>query len=177
MPIITGMRVLLSCFLVWCVVAWPAVRAGESERSADLPAADRVVVRKHDRQLLLMRHGEVLRSYRVSLGLQPAGPKERSGDFRTPEGSYRLARRNARSDYFLSIQVSYPNAEDERNARRNGWRVGGLVMIHGLPNVLRHPASYYTNQDWTDGCIALSNSDMVEFWLLTQDNIPIEIRP
>lgn len=154
-----------------------AVRAEPLERSADLPVADRVVVSKHERQLQLIRRGEVLRSYRISLGLQPAGPKERSGDFRTPEGVYRLARRNARSDYFLSIQVSYPNAEDERNARRNGWRAGGSIMIHGLPNLLKHPAGYYINQDWTDGCIALSNSDMVEFWLLTQDNIPIEIRP
>jgi murein L,D-transpeptidase YafK len=171
------MRVLIYLSLSLCVLMPHAVRAEPVERGADLPVADRVVVLKRERQMQLIRRGEMLRSYRISLGLQPAGPKERSGDFRTPEGTYRLARRNSRSDYFLSIQVSYPNADDERNARRNGWRVGGSIMIHGLPNLLRHPASYYTNQDWTDGCIALSNSDMVEFWLLTQDNIPIEIRP
>ena len=81
-----------------------------------MPIADRIVVRKSERRLYLMRHGEVLRSYRVALGLQPAGPKERAGDFRTPEGRYLLTRRNARSDYFLSIQVSYPN--DRRHAPR-----------------------------------------------------------
>ena len=50
-------------------------------------------------------------------------------------------------------------------------------MIHGLPNTLKHPASYYSSNDWTDGCIALSNSDMVEVWMRTQDNIPIDIYP
>jgi murein L,D-transpeptidase YafK len=52
-----------------------------------------------------------------------------------------------------------------------------LIMIHGLPNYLKHPANYYASNDWTDGCIALSNSDMVEVWMRTQDNIPIDIYP
>ncbi len=111
------------------------------------------------------------------MGLNPNGQKEREHDFRTPEGRYNLARRNTRSDYFLSIQVSYPNKEDERRARKNGWAPGGSIMIHGLPNTPRHPPAYYSSTDWTDGCIALSNSDMVEVWMLTQDNIPIDIFP
>jgi murein L,D-transpeptidase YafK len=141
------------------------------------PVADQVIVRKSERRMLLMRRGEVLRSYHVALGLMPEGTKERAGDFRTPEGAYRLTRRNARSDFFLSIQVSYPNEADLRRARHNGWKPGGSIMIHGLPNILRHPPDYYAGQDWTDGCIALSDSDMVEFWLMTQDNAPIDIRP
>jgi murein L,D-transpeptidase YafK len=146
-------------------------------RDTELPIADRVVVLKSERRLQLLRRGQVLRSYRIALGLQPDGAKERAGDFRTPEGSYRLTRRNARSDFFLSIQVSYPNDSDRLNARRNGWDPGGSIMVHGLPNNMRRATDYYLTQDWTDGCIALSNSDMVEFWLLTQDNLPIEIRP
>jgi murein L,D-transpeptidase YafK len=145
--------------------------------SAELPMAERVVVYKSRRQMLLLRRGAVLRTYRVSLGLQPSGPKERSGDFRTPEGSYRLTRRNTRSDFFLSVQVSYPNDEDMRSARRNRWQAGGSIMVHGLPNAPRHPLGAYAGQDWTDGCIALSNSDMVEFWLMTQPNVPIDILP
>jgi murein L,D-transpeptidase YafK len=50
-------------------------------------------------------------------------------------------------------------------------------MIHGLPNSLKHSPDYYSSNDWTDGCIALSNSDMVEVWMRTQDNIPIDIYP
>jgi murein L,D-transpeptidase YafK len=143
----------------------------------DPGGADRVVVYKHQRLLQLLREGEVLRSYRISLGLQPDGPKERSGDFRTPEGSYRLTRRNAHSDFFLSVQVSYPNATDAVLARRNRWKTGGSIMVHGLPNVMRRPVSQYVSRDWTDGCIALSNTDMVEFWQLTGYETPIDIYP
>ena len=151
-----------------------AVSAG---LSAQLPIADAIVVRKAERKLYLMRHGEVIRSYRVALGLQPQGPKEHAGDFRTPEGHYQLTRRNSRSDYFLSIQVSYPNADDMRRAHSQHMDPGGSIMIHGLPNNLRHPPDYYASADWTDGCIALSNSDMVEVWLMTQDNVRVEILP
>jgi len=142
-----------------------------------LPRADRVVVYKSQRKMLLMRNDTVLRTYKIALGLNPVGHKERSGDFRTPEGTYRLGRRNPRSDFFLSIQVSYPNDVDQRNARKNGWDAGGSIMIHGLPNQLKHTPAYYETRDWTDGCIAVSNSEMVEIWLLTSDNVPIDIRP
>ena len=145
--------------------------------SATVPIADQVLVRKSERRLYLLRHGEILRSYRVALGLIPDGPKERAGDFRTPEGRYQLTRRNSRSDYFLSIQVSYPNADDLRRARRDHVNPGGSIMIHGLPNLQRHPPDYYAAADWTDGCIAMSNADMVELWLMVQDNTPIDIRP
>jgi murein L,D-transpeptidase YafK len=145
--------------------------------SATIPVADRILVRKSERRLYLMRGGEVLRSYRIALGLQPDGPKERAGDFRTPEGRYLLTRRNARSDYFLSIQVSYPNDDDVRRAHHQHVDPGGSIMLHGLPNNLRHPPEYYATADWTDGCIAMSDSDMVELWMMTQDNTPIDILP
>jgi murein L,D-transpeptidase YafK len=145
--------------------------------AAEMAAADHVVVRKSERKLYLYSGSRLLGTYRVELGLSPIGQKEREHDFRTPEGHYYLERRNIRSDFFLSIQVSYPNKEDELRARRNRWPPGGLIMIHGLPNNLKHSAEYYATNDWTDGCIALSNSDMVEVWMRTQDNIPIDIYP
>ena len=144
---------------------------------ASLPVVDRVVVRKGARQLLLMHGGNVVRSYHIQLGLNPVGQKERSGDFRTPEGSYRLERRNPRSDYFLSIKVSYPNAGDLKRARTRHWDTGGSIMIHGLPNLLKHDPEFYATHDWTDGCIAVSNADMVEIWMLASDDVPIDIVP
>ena len=142
-----------------------------------LPTVDRVLVRKGERRLLLMHGGNVVRTYHVQLGLSPVGQKERSGDFRTPEGTYRLERRNPRSDFFLSIKVSYPNQDDLKRAKRGHWDTGGSIMIHGLPNQLRHEPDYYTSHDWTDGCIALSNADMVEIWMLVPDDVPIDILP
>jgi Uncharacterized protein conserved in bacteria len=142
-----------------------------------LPMADRVLVSKSERTLQLLRNGEVLRTYKVALGLRPEGHKEFEGDFRTPEGVYHLSRRNPNSEYFLSIQIDYPNERDIARARRQGVRPGGAIMIHGQPNMPRKPRDYYSNVDWTEGCIAVSNSDMVEIWLMTPPDTPIEIKP
>lgn len=171
--------------LASCVAASPALAEGSLPSSAlvssgvesALPFADRVVVLKSERKLQLLHKGAVLRTYKVALGLRPEGHKEFEGDFRTPEGQYRLTRRNPNSEYFLSIQVDYPNDRDVARARKQGLKPGGSIMIHGQPNVPRKPRDYYTNVDWTEGCIAVSNSDMVEIWLMTPPDTPIEIQP
>jgi len=144
---------------------------------AGLPLADSVVVRKSERRLYLMRKGSVLRTFKVALGLRPDGHKQYEGDYRTPEGKYRLVRRNPNSEFFLSIQVSYPNDDDISRARKQGQRPGGAIMIHGQPNIPTRSRDYYQTVDWTEGCIAVSNSDMVEIWLMTPPDTPIEIQP
>jgi murein L,D-transpeptidase YafK len=153
-------------------LGWPTAAT-----ATEFATADHVVVRKAERRLYLYNGSKLIGEYKVALGLSPVGTKERERDFRTPEGRYYLARRNTHSDYFLSIQVSYPNKEDELKAKKNHWAPGGSIMIHGWPNQPKHPARYYASSDWTDGCIALSNSDMVEVWMRTRDNIPIDIYP
>jgi murein L,D-transpeptidase YafK len=174
----------LTASLLLCLVAGAAGADGLPDAQpvmlgtlSELPAVDRVLVRKSERRLLLMHGGNIVRSYHVELGLSPVGQKERSGDFRTPEGSYRLERRNPRSDFFLSLKVSYPNPDDLKRAHRGHWDTGGSIMIHGLPNQLKHEPDYYNNHDWTDGCIAVSNADMVEIWMLVPDDVPIDIVP
>lgn len=168
--------------LVAALAVLAPVRAGiavvNTSTSADLlQPADAVLVVKSERKLYLLRGGQPYRSYKIALGLNPEGHKEREGDYRTPEGRYELDMRNTRSEFFLSIRVSYPNERDVQNARRNRTRPGGSIMIHGLPNVPKRSAEYYRRTDWTDGCIALSNEDMLEVWLLTRPYTPIEIRP
>ena len=142
-----------------------------------LPMASEVVVHKAKRRLELWQGGKLLRAYRISLGLNPSGHKQHEGDFRTPEGRYVLDVRNPRSEFFLSMRVSYPNARDVARARKAGVAPGGQIMIHGLPNEPRWPPDHYAREDWTDGCIALSNADMMEVWMLVADGTPIDIRP
>jgi murein L,D-transpeptidase YafK len=148
------------------------------QQSVPVPdQADFVLVDKSDRKLYLFKAGRVLREFDVSLGLVPTGPKQREGDFKTPEGRYMLDARNVNSDYFLSIHVSYPDASDWARARAQGVDPGNGIMIHGMPNEPKRDLSTYRATDWTDGCIAVSNSDMVDIWLMTRDPTPIEIRP
>lgn len=143
----------------------------------DFPMADQVIVHKAKRRLELLRNGEVFRSFPVALGGNPEGHKQKEGDQRTPEGTYRLDLRNVNSAFFLAMRVSYPNDEDVRQARQRGVRPGNNIMIHGLPNVPRYPLDHYLYADWTDGCIAVSNSAMIDIWLSVPDDTPITILP
>jgi murein L,D-transpeptidase YafK len=148
-----------------------------SAQAAEPESADRLVVVKSERKLYVMQGTDVVRSMDIALGLVPEGHKEQEGDFRTPEGTYHIEARNSASEYFLSLKISYPNASDRAHARQLGVDPGGQIMIHGLPNEPRYSESYYSGWDWTDGCIAVSNSDMVDLWLMTAVQTPIEIRP
>ena len=145
--------------------------------AGEFPEADQVVVEKAARKLHLMRNGKAFRTFEIALGIQPDGDKEREGDFRTPEGRYLLDVRNPNSEFFLSIHVSYPNRQDRREAKKGGVDPGGSIMIHGQPNEPKKSEAFYRSQDWTNGCIAVSNSDMIDIWLMTGKNTPIDIRP
>ncbi len=145
--------------------------------ATDFPLADRVVIDKSDRELYLLKNGDIFRTFKIALGIRPVGDKHHEGDFKTPEGTYRLDQRNPDSDFFLSIHVSYPNASDRREANAVGADPGGAIMLHGQPNEPTHSEAYYRTRDWTNGCVALSNSDMIDVWLMTGKNTVIEIRP
>ena len=155
-------------------LGWPGftgVQAGE------FPVADKVVVEKSKRKLHLLKDGVPFRTFDIALGIRPEGDKVQEGDFRTPEGNYLLDARNPDREFFLSLHVSYPNQRDRAEARSKGVDPGGAIMIHGQPNDPTRSEAYYRTQDWTNGCIAVSNSDMIDIWLMVADNTPIEIRP
>ncbi len=145
--------------------------------AGQFPVADKVIIEKAARQLHLLQKGKIFRTFKIALGIVPIGDKKQEGDFKTPEGNYLLDARNPNSEFFLSIHVSYPNLADRREAAAEGVDPGGAIMIHGQPNEPTRSEAYYRTQDWTNGCIAVSNSDMIDIWLMTGENTPIEIRP
>lgn len=141
------------------------------------PKIDKVLVLKSERKLMLLSGDKAVRAYKIALGGQPVGPKTRQGDHKTPEGYYLLDQRNAHSRFHKSLHVSYPNANDATNARKNGVDPGGDIMVHGLPNGFGWLGSTHTFSDWTDGCMAVTNAEMDEIWDLVKNGTPIEIRP
>ncbi|HVC02837.1 MAG TPA: L,D-transpeptidase family protein [Steroidobacteraceae bacterium] len=163
--------------LGWILAALVHAATAAAAPAAGQLFANHVVVRKAAHMLYLYHDKQLLGAYPIELGLDPVGPKRREDDFRTPEGHYLLERRNPRSDYFLSIQISYPNEQDEARAKRHHWAPGDDIMIHGTPNAPRLPGAYYRTQNWTNGCIALSDSNMIEVWMKTKDDTPIDIYP
>jgi murein L,D-transpeptidase YafK len=50
-------------------------------------------------------------------------------------------------------------------------------MIHGITNGLGWIDSRHRISDWTDGCIAVTDSEIEEIWSLVPDGTPVEIRP
>ena len=139
--------------------------------------ADKVLVEKKARRLTLLSNGEVIKTYKIALGRNPVGPKERQGDNKTPEGIYIIDSRNRNSDYHLSLHISYPNEIDIKRARERGISPGGDIMIHGLKNGFSWIGASHTEDDWTNGCIAVTNQEMEEIYKFVPDGTIVEIRP
>ncbi|WP_349537436.1 L,D-transpeptidase family protein [Sagittula sp. NFXS13] len=138
--------------------------------------ADHIYVSKDDRMMYLMQDEIVLKSYSIAMGAQwDAGPKQREGDERTPEGSYHIDWRNPRSVAHLSLHISYPDSDDRARGQENGYDPGSNIMIHGLPNGWGALGSLHRLLNWTDGCIAVTNSEMQEIWSFTPNQTPITI--
>ncbi len=160
-------------FRVLMIVALGVVLVGCSKfQTYTGPAVTRVIINKSDRMLFLMNDEQVLESYRVGLGFAPRGHKTVEGDGRTPEGEYRIDRRNPNSEFYLSIGISYPNAEDVAYARERGQSPGGDIFIHGRPWKNRKGG-----QDWTAGCISVSNRQIEQIYAMVQNGTPITINP
>ena len=161
--------VVLSAALAWA--NWPMERLGEGAR------ADLVVVRKSARVLELYAGDSLLKSYAVSLGGDPLGPKSAEGDGRTPEGSYVLDYRKSDSSFHRALHISYPSAGDTAQAMVNGVDPGGLIMVHGLPNGLGFLGRLHRFFDWTEGCVAVTNREIDEIWAAVADGTQIRVEP
>lgn len=130
-----------------------------------------LLVYKQRRRLFVMSGDEVLRSYHAELGFTPTGHKQFEGDGRTPEGTYRIDRRNPQSEYYLSLGISYPNRNDAARAHAQGKSPGGDIFIHGTTR------PFQGKRDWTAGCIAVSNRVMRELFAAIRVGTVIHIAP
>lgn len=138
---------------------------------------DRILIEKKERRLMLLSKDEVLKTYRIALGGNPVGPKERAGDNKTPEGIYIIDARNKNSRYHLSLHLSYPNERDKRRARELGVSPGGGIMIHGIKNGFEWVGKAHTEVDWTKGCIAVTDEEIEEIARVAPNGTIVEIRP
>jgi murein L,D-transpeptidase YafK len=137
----------------------------------------KILIEKRERRLSLISKDKVLKSYKVALGGNPNGPKERIGDGKTPEGTYIIDSRNRDSRYHLSLHISYPNEKDKKRARELGVSPGGNIMIHGLKNGFSWVGDSHTAVDWTEGCIAVTDEEIEEIAQSVPNGAIVEIRP
>jgi murein L,D-transpeptidase YafK len=171
--ILTGIAIIAALSIV------AAVLLLDDRQAPGLPAdvrADSILVEKSTHRMSLIKDGQPLRTYRVSLGLGGPEPKSREGDARTPEGTYVIDRRNPRSCCHLALHISYPSPADLAAAQTRGAKAGSDVEIHGLRNGLGWLGRLHRLLDWTSGCIAVTNSEMDEIWRVVPDGTPIVIK-
>lgn len=156
-----------------------------------LPLKDpRIIIYKSQRRAELLSGQTLIKTYKLALGGHTAGPKEKIGDDRTPEGQYYLCSCLYRSVFHIFLGLNFPNSNDaesclkrgdlseldynrirkaEQAHRRPPWNtmLGGAVGLHGGG----------TNMDWTMGCIAFDDKDIEELCVATRYWTPVEIRP
>lgn len=140
-------------------------------------AADSIVVYKRERTLVLFNRGVPIRSYFVALGSKPVGDKERVGDQKTPEGLFHINAHNPASKFHLALRISYPDDAHRARAAALGVDPGGDIMIHGLPKEYSEAGKNHLKNDWTNGCVALSNQEIEEIWHAVPDGTPVQIKP
>src|SRR5713226_1742912 len=89
--------------VLFAVLLEIAGSAGSSGATPSKQKADRIVIVKSERTLTLLSGGQVLKTYKVALGGDPVGAKEKAGDKKTPEGEYVIDSKNAKSRFHLAL--------------------------------------------------------------------------
>ena len=157
------------------LVTTPAAANVDPRGKDGSPRITQLLLDKSARRLYLLQGRTPVRSYVVDLGPNPTGHKENRGDGRTPEGLYHITHRNPGSSFFLSLGISYPNAQDRARAHALGRDPGGDIFIHGRGPEGNRFAQ--TNRDWTAGCIAVKDEEIEEVYAMLRPGIPIVINP
>ena len=178
----TRRGVLAGAAALAALAAPPARAKSESVpggRGVKVPV-DVVVIEKRRRRMHLYYRDRILRSYRVALGQNPTGHKRDRGDGRTPEGLYRIDLKKPDSRFGLALRIDYPNGRDRAQAAARGGDPGGQIYIHGQPMEATQLAYFrvkFAREDWTDGCIAVTNSEMAEIFRSVREGTPVLVRP
>ena len=155
-------------FFVWA--HWPEVPV-----DTRYPVTE-VVILKAERELILYSGDKPLKVFKVALGGNPVGQKEQEGDGKTPEGEYVISGRNPKSQFHLSLHISYPNADQVARAKQKGTNPGGDIMIHGIRKGLGWVGRGHEFVDWTTGCVAVTNEEIEEIYRSVPDGTKVIIK-
>ena len=178
----------------------PAQPRGQTPQNDNSEDRYRILIKKGERKLYLYSHEngkeKLVKTYQIALGNNPTSAKRKQGDGATPEGDYYITHKNARSRFYLSLGVSYPNIADADKGSKEGLvtkaeyqaitnairaktkppqntRLGGDIFIHGGGT----GKLFGSARDWTLGCVALENDEIKELFDLIPLRTPVKIVP
>ena len=161
--------VIFTCAAIYNL--WP------EQKLASESKIDYLLVEKSQRTMKAYFGTQLLKTYKIAIGKNAIGHKVFEGDQKTPEGIYSINDRNPNSDYHKNLGVSYPNNMDRKTAKALGKSPGGDIKIHGLRNGMGFIKKLHRTVNWTNGCIAITDSEVDELFAAVVPNAKIEIRP
>jgi murein L,D-transpeptidase YafK len=171
------MRKILIILIVLIIAGLGIFAFSQTDKPLDKSAIiDKIIVEKSKRKMFVYSNGELLKTYKISLGKKPTGTKEFEGDNKTPEGLYFINDKNPNSKFHKNLGISYPNEKDIENSKKTGQKPGGQIKIHGLNNKYNWIGKAHLLMDWTAGCIAVTNNEIDELYNAVPIGTQIEIR-
>jgi len=189
-----------SLMIIATIQSSPAQQRDRTQQSGALEERYRILIKKGERKLYLYvwedGKEKLTKTYQIALGNNPTGSKLKQGDGATPEGDYYITHKNARSKFYLSLGVSYPNIVDADKGLKEGLitkaehqaivgairakskppqntRLGGDIFIHGGGA----GKLFGSVRDWTLGCVALENEEIKELFEMIPVKTPVKIVP
>lgn len=142
-----------------------------------------IVIDKSDYELHVYDEEGWLATYPVVFGSKDLRDKMMEGDKRTPEGSFKVILKKIHEKWGPELLLDYPNDTslvkfNDRKARGlipKNARIGGGIAIHAT-----RPGEEWTVDNfynWTDGCISVKYSEMLELYDSIPVGTPVIIQP
>lgn len=135
-----------------------------------------ILVDKIQSTFIILKGGKEFKTFSAEFGKSWMGDKLFAGDKATPEGVYKVLEKKSRAKtkYYKALLLNYPNNEDQKRYDKmvksgeisKRTSIGGLIEIHGDGGKGVH---------WTDGCIALENTEMDVVFNNCSVNTPVII--
>jgi murein L,D-transpeptidase YafK len=198
------LRFVVLLLLLSCLSPMPGTPVRKAETFATLVAAlpgePRLVIWKSQYTLTLYKGMTPVKTYPAVFGRGYSdGDKRKMGDLRTPEGDFYICTMNASKRFYKFMGLSYPGlkhaesglqerlitraeydqikkAVNERQAPTWSTRLGGAIGIHGRTE-LPGPAGGSGVMNWTEGCIALANTDVDEIFSVVALGTAVTVLP
>lgn len=165
-------------YIITALVFFSPISANASAiyKTSKIERIDKIIIHKKSRIMNVYYQEKLIQVYKIALGFSPKGHKHQAGDGKTPEGKYHIMAKNPNSRFHLSLKISYPNAQDKIKAYQAGVSPGGDIMIHGIGKN-GWLGSLHTKNDWTLGCVAVTNEEIAELYHATSIGTAVEILP
>jgi murein L,D-transpeptidase YafK len=168
-----GLRILIPTFIL-CLLIYYFYEEEKIEKGAKI---DKIIVNKSSRELITYSKGEIIKTFKISIGKNSTGKKEFKDDYKTPEGIYSISSKGPHKLFHKYLYVSYPNKNDILNAKKHRKDVGGQILIHGLHKSYAFIGKFHRFMDWTKGCMGMTNKEIDELYDAIDVGTPIQINP